>query len=105
MMEAMAAGLPVISTQLPGITESAPENLVAGYCAPGQPDSMADQILQAANRRDLPSSEKDRSSTDAMERRQISGKAFRRTSESIRPGSFNPLVRSQRARANWDSPY
>jgi glycosyltransferase involved in cell wall biosynthesis len=54
VMEAMAAGLPVISTQLPGFTELVPENLVAGYCIPGQPKVMADEILHAANRQDLP---------------------------------------------------
>jgi glycosyltransferase involved in cell wall biosynthesis len=54
LMEAMAAGLPVVSTRLPGLTELAPESLVAGYCPPGQPESLAEHILRAANRRDLP---------------------------------------------------
>jgi glycosyltransferase involved in cell wall biosynthesis len=54
LMEAMAAGLPVVSTRLPGLTELAPESVVAGYCAPGQPESLAEHILRAANRRDLP---------------------------------------------------
>jgi len=54
LMEAMAAGLPVVSTKLPGLTELAPENVVAGYCAPGRPESLAEQILRAATRRDLP---------------------------------------------------
>ena len=54
VMEAMAAGLPVVSTQLPGFAELAPENLIAGYCIPGQPRVMADEILRAANRQDLP---------------------------------------------------
>jgi glycosyltransferase involved in cell wall biosynthesis len=54
LMEAMAAGLPVVSTRLPGLTEVAPESVVAGYCTPGQPESLAELILHAANRRDLP---------------------------------------------------
>ena len=54
LMEAMAAGLPVVSTRLPGLTELAPESVVAGYCTPGQPESLAEQILRAANRQDLP---------------------------------------------------
>jgi glycosyltransferase involved in cell wall biosynthesis len=54
LMEAMAAGLPVVSTRLPGLTELAPESLVAGYCTPGQPESLAEHILRAARRPDLP---------------------------------------------------
>jgi glycosyltransferase involved in cell wall biosynthesis len=54
LMEALAAGLPVVSTRLPGLTELAPETVVAGYCTPGQPESLAEQILRAANRPDLP---------------------------------------------------
>ncbi|HSY98651.1 MAG TPA: glycosyltransferase [Terriglobales bacterium] len=54
LMEALAAGLPVVSTRLPGLTELAPENIVAGYCTPGHPELLAEEILRAANRLDLP---------------------------------------------------
>jgi glycosyltransferase involved in cell wall biosynthesis len=54
LMEALAAGLPVVSTRLPGLTELAPETVVAGYSTPAHPESLAEQILRAANRRDLP---------------------------------------------------
>jgi glycosyltransferase involved in cell wall biosynthesis len=46
LMEAMAAGLPVVSTRLPGLLEVAPESVVAGYCTPGHPESLADLILR-----------------------------------------------------------
>jgi glycosyltransferase involved in cell wall biosynthesis len=54
LMEAMAAGLPVVSTRLPGLTELAPESIIAGYCTPGQPESLAEHICSAAKRPDLP---------------------------------------------------
>jgi glycosyltransferase involved in cell wall biosynthesis len=54
LMEAMAAGLPVVSTRLPGLTELAPASVIAGYCTPGDPESLAEHILRAAKRPDLP---------------------------------------------------
>jgi glycosyltransferase involved in cell wall biosynthesis len=54
LMEAMATGLPVVSTRLPGLTELAPDSVVAGYCNPGQPESLAENMLRAAKRHDLP---------------------------------------------------
>jgi len=54
LMEAMAAGLPVVSTKLPGLVELAPASVVAGYCTPGHPESLAEEILRAANRPELP---------------------------------------------------
>jgi glycosyltransferase involved in cell wall biosynthesis len=53
LMEAMAAGLPVISTRLRGFAELAPESVVAGYCEPGQPDALANLMLTTARRADL----------------------------------------------------
>jgi glycosyltransferase involved in cell wall biosynthesis len=54
LMEALAAGLPVVSTRLPGLSELAPESIVAGFCAPAQPELLADLMLRAARRSDLP---------------------------------------------------
>jgi glycosyltransferase involved in cell wall biosynthesis len=54
LMEAMAAGLPVVSTRLPGLTELAPESVVVGYCTPREPESLAEHIRSAAKRPDLP---------------------------------------------------
>ena len=53
LMEAMAAGLPIVSTGLPGLTEIAPEEKVAWYCPPGQPDSLAERMLYVSRRPDL----------------------------------------------------
>lgn len=53
IMEAMAAGLPVISTRLPGLTELVPESLIAGCCAPAQPELLAELMVTTARRPDL----------------------------------------------------
>ena len=55
LMEAMAAGLPSISTRLPGLEELAPEPIVAGYCEPGQPELLGQLMLSTALCADLPS--------------------------------------------------
>jgi glycosyltransferase involved in cell wall biosynthesis len=53
VVEALAAGLPVISTRLPGLEELAPERVVAGYCPPAQPALLAELMLKVAGRPDL----------------------------------------------------
>ncbi len=53
LMEAMAAGLPVISTRLRGLVELAPESVVAGYCTPGSPEALASLMVATALRPDL----------------------------------------------------
>jgi glycosyltransferase involved in cell wall biosynthesis len=41
VLEAMAAGLPIVSTRVGGISEVAPEHAVAEYCPPGDPEALA----------------------------------------------------------------
>ena len=53
VMEAMAAGLPIVSTRLSGVIEIAPEDKVAWYCPPGQADGLAERMLFVARRSDL----------------------------------------------------
>lgn len=53
LMEALAAGLPVISSLLPGLPELAPERIIAGYCPPARPELLASLMLQTAHRPDL----------------------------------------------------
>lgn len=53
LMEAMAAGLPIVSTQLPGLRELAPEHVVAAYCEPGAANALAEAMFGVANRADL----------------------------------------------------
>jgi glycosyltransferase involved in cell wall biosynthesis len=53
IMEAMAAGVPVISTLLPGLPELAPKEIVAGYCPPAQPQLLSELMLHVARRSDL----------------------------------------------------
>jgi glycosyltransferase involved in cell wall biosynthesis len=48
ILEAMAAGLPIVSTRIGGVSEVAPEGRVARYCRPGDADSLAAALLDAA---------------------------------------------------------
>ena len=43
-MEAMAAGVPVITTPVPGVVDYAQENVNALFCDPRNPDDFADRI-------------------------------------------------------------
>ena len=47
-LEAMAAGLPVVSTRVGGSPEVAPEGEVAWYCEPGSAKKLASAMLAAA---------------------------------------------------------
>lgn len=47
VLEAMAAGLPIVSTRVGGISEVAPEGSVAWYCSPGDSEGLADILCQA----------------------------------------------------------
>ncbi len=45
VLEAMAAGLPIVSTRVGGTAEVAPEGLTAAYCEPGNPELLAAAML------------------------------------------------------------
>ena len=53
ILEAMAAGLPIVSTRVGGVPEIAPESLFPWYSEPGSVDGLADAMLRAAQSTEL----------------------------------------------------
>jgi glycosyltransferase involved in cell wall biosynthesis len=53
VLEAMSAGLPIVSTKVGGISEVAPEDRVAAYCPPGNPEALAHSIQSILDPRRL----------------------------------------------------
>jgi glycosyltransferase involved in cell wall biosynthesis len=45
VLEAMAAGLPIVSTRVGGTPEAAPEHEAAEYCPAGNPQALAQVML------------------------------------------------------------
>jgi glycosyltransferase involved in cell wall biosynthesis len=53
ILEAMAAGLPVVSTRIGGVSEVAPEGDVSVLCTPGSASDLAEAMYKAATSCDL----------------------------------------------------
>ncbi|MGH9583320.1 MAG: glycosyltransferase [Bryobacteraceae bacterium] len=53
ILEAMASGLPIVSTRVGGVPEAAPEGEVAWYCPIGSVEALAEAMIQAASSTDL----------------------------------------------------
>jgi glycosyltransferase involved in cell wall biosynthesis len=68
ILEAMAAGLPIVSTRVGGVPEVAREGQAAWYCPPGNAGMLAESMYNAARSADL--------TARSSRARQIAGRDF-----------------------------